>query len=225
VAAGATRGRVWRLPGPRSGRERAIGVTALETALRQICADLTETRSSFALVGGLAVSARTEPRFTRDADIAVAVDGDAEAEALIHSLRVAGYEIEAIVEQEAVGRLATARLTRSQEPATPVIDLLFASSGIEAEIVAEADEIELLSQLPVRVATTGHLIALKVLARDDVTRPQDVSDLRALLGVASVDDVTQARAALTLIAKRGYHRGRDLHAELEKSLRTFREQR
>lgn len=200
-------------------------MTALETALRQICADLTETRSSFALVGGLAVSARTEPRFTRDADIAVAVDSDAEAEALLHSLRVAGYEIEAIVEQEAVGRLATARLTRPQEPASPVIDLLFASSGIEAEIVAEADEIELLSQLPVRVATTGHLIALKVLARDDVTRPQDVSDLRALLGVASTGDVTRARAALTLIAKRGYHRGRDLEAELENVLSTFREQR
>jgi hypothetical protein len=200
-------------------------VTALETALRQICADLTETHSSFALVGGLAVSARTEPRFTRDADIAVAVDGDPEAEALIHSLRVAGYEIEAIVEQATVGRLATARLTRSQEPAPPVIDLRFASSGIEAEIVAEADEIELLSQLPVRVATTGHLIALKVLARDDVTRPQDVLDLRALLGVASADDVTRARAALTLIAKRGYDRGRDLQVELEKLLRTFREQR
>lgn len=200
-------------------------MTALETALRQICTDLTETRSSFALVGGLAVSARTEPRFTRDADIAVAVDSDAEAEALIHSLRVAGYGIEAIVEQEAVGRLATARLTRSQEPAPPVIDLLFASSGIEAEIVAEADEIELLSQLPVRVATTGHLIALKVLARDDVTRPQDISDLRALLGVASTGDVTRARAALTLIAKRGYHRGRDLEAELENLLSTFREQR
>jgi len=200
-------------------------VTALESALRQICADLTETRSAFALVGGLAVSARTEPRFTRDADIAVAVDSDAEAEALIHRLRVAGYEIEAIVEQQAVGRLATARLTRSQEPAPPVIDLLFASSGIEREIVAQADDIELLPQLRVRVATTGHLIALKVLARDDVTRPQDVSDLRALLGVASAGDVTRARVALMLIATRGYQRGRDLEAELEKLLRTFRERR
>lgn len=198
-------------------------MTALETALRQICADLTETRSSFALVGGLAVSARTEPRFTRDADIAVAVDSDAESEALMHSLRVAGYEIAAIVEQEAVRRLATARLTRSQEPGSPVIDLLFASSGIEAEVVAEADELELLSQLPVRVATTGHLIALKVLARDDVTRPQDVADLRALLGVASAGDVTRARAALMLIAKRGYHRGRDLQVELETLLRTSRD--
>jgi hypothetical protein len=194
-------------------------VTSLERALRQICADLTEAGPPFALVGGLAVSARTEPRFTRDADIAVAVAGDAEAEALIRTLRGAGYEIEAIVEQEAVGRLATARLMRSAEPTGPVIDLLFASSGIEREIVAEADEIELLARLFVRVATTAHLIALKVLARDDVTRPQDAGDLRALLGVASALDVTRARSALRVIADRGYHRGRDLQAELEKLLR------
>jgi hypothetical protein len=90
-------------------------VTALETALRHICAGLTEARSSFALVGGLAVSARTEPRFTRDADIAVAVDSDAEAEAVVRRLRSTGYEVEAVVEQEAVGRLATARLRRSPE--------------------------------------------------------------------------------------------------------------
>ena len=41
---------------------------------------------SFALIGGLAVSARTEPRFTRDADFAVALAGDAEAEALMNAL-------------------------------------------------------------------------------------------------------------------------------------------
>jgi hypothetical protein len=224
VATGATWRRKWRLLRTLRGRAHALDVTTLELALRQI-ADLTETRSSFALVGGLAVSARTEPRFTCDADIAVAVDSDAEAEALLLSLRMAGYEIQAIVEQEGVGRRATARLTRSQEPASPVIDLLFASSGIEAEIVAEADELELLSQLPIRVATTGHLIALKVLARDDVTRPQDVVDLRALLRVASADDLTRARAALTLIADRGFDRGRDLQSGLETLLRTFREPR
>ena len=35
----------------------------------------------FAVVGGLAVSARTEPRFTRDVDVAVAVANEAAAEA------------------------------------------------------------------------------------------------------------------------------------------------
>jgi hypothetical protein len=61
-------------------------VTSLEGALRQIHLDLTEANVSFALVGGLAVSARAEPRFTRDADLAVAVARDAEAEALIRAL-------------------------------------------------------------------------------------------------------------------------------------------
>lgn len=197
-------------------------MTALESALRQICADLTEAGHSFALVGGLAVSARTEPRFTRDADIAVAVPTDAEAEGLLRHLRVSGYEIQAVVEQNRVGRLATARLTRSPAPASPVLDLLFASSGIEPEIVAAADQLQLLPQLHVGVATTAHLIALKVLARDDVNRPQDIGDLRALLRVASAADVTRARAALALIAERGYHRGRDLATELETLVRTQR---
>jgi predicted nucleotidyltransferase len=195
-------------------------VTPLETALREICVDLTDAGASFALVGGLAVSARTEPRFTRDADIAVAVANDAEAENLIRGLQARGHHIEALVEQDAVGRLATVRLTRSHQPASPVIDLLFASSGIEAEVVADADVVELLPQLPIRVATTGHLIALKVLARDDVTRPQDIGDLRALLRAAAPADIARARGALALISTRGYHRGRDLHPDLEQLLRT-----
>jgi hypothetical protein len=189
-------------------------VTSLEAALRQIGADLTRAHVSFALVGGLAVSVRTEPRFTRDADLAVALASDAEAEALIHELRARDYSIEAIVEQEAVGRLATVRLTSSSEPQAPVIDLLFASSGIEAEVVADAESIELLPNLTMGVARTGHLIALKVLSRDDISRPQDLVDLRALLRVASPAELGRARDSLALIAARGYHRGRDLMSEI-----------
>lgn len=45
----------------------AMGETRLHSALRNICKDLSEDNTVFALVGGLAVSARTEPRFTKDA--------------------------------------------------------------------------------------------------------------------------------------------------------------
>lgn len=190
-------------------------MTSLEATLRQIHIDLTEAHVSFALVGGLAVSARTEPRFTRDVDLAVALASDAEAEALIHSLRVRDYGIEAVVEQEAVGRLATVRLTRSSKLQAPVIDLLFASSGIEPEVVVEAEPIELLPNLTIGVARTEHLIALKVLSRDDVRRPQDLADLRALLRVASPAALARARQSLALITARGYHRGRDLLSEMD----------
>lgn len=191
-------------------------MTTLEDALRRIHADLTTARVSFALVGGLAVSARTEPRFTRDADFAVALANDAEAEALVDTLRAGNYGIAAIVEQEAVGRLATVRLTRSDERQAPVIDLLFASSGVEREVVEEAESIELLSGLTLGVARTGHLLALKVLSRDDIARPQDAGDLRALLRVASADELARARRAVALIVARGFHRSRDLVHELQR---------
>jgi hypothetical protein len=193
-------------------------VTSLEAALRKISTELTEAGVPFALVGGLAVSVRTEPRFTRDADLVVALATDAEAEALIHNLRAHDYGIEAVVEQEAVGRLATVRLIPFLEPQAPVVDLLFASSGIEAEVAADAEPIDLLPQLRMGVARTGHLIALKVLSRDDVRRPQDIADLRALLAVASPAELDRARKSLALIATRGYHRGRDLALEIDRLL-------
>jgi hypothetical protein len=193
-------------------------VTGLESALRRIDADLKEAQVSFALVGGLAVSVRTEPRFTRDADLAVALTSDAEAEALILRLRQRDYLVGSVIEQAAVGRLATVRLSRAGEDQAPVIDLLFASSGIEAEIVADADPIEVLPRLTLGVARTGHLIALKVLSRDDLRRPLDHADLRALLRVASDVELARARDALELIAARNCHRGRSLLAEFEELL-------
>ena len=82
-------------------------MTGLESVLRRIDADLKEEQISFALVGGVAVSARTEPRFTRDADLAVALASDAEVEALILRLRQRAYVVGSVIEQAAVGPLAT----------------------------------------------------------------------------------------------------------------------
>ena len=193
-------------------------MTALRTVLRRAAAELSRADCPFALVGGLAVSVRTEPRFTRDADLAVSVAGDAEAEALIHRLRAAGCRVDAVVEQQSAGRMATVRL-RFSPAYGAAVDILFASSGIEPEIVTEAEMLELTPGLTVPVAATGHLIALKVLSRDDVARPRDLVDLRALLRVASDRELERARLALALIAARGYDRGRNLAAEMDGLLR------
>ena len=166
----------------------------LEAVLRRIIQSLQEQGARFAIVGGLAVSARTEPRFTRDADLCVAVRDDAEAEAIVHALREDGYELAALVEQEAAERLATARLSdpRTSEGGA-VAGLLFASSGIEPELVEQAEDIELFDGIETAVATVPGLIALKVLSRDDRTRPQDRVDALALLAVATTDELTVAR--------------------------------
>jgi hypothetical protein len=185
----------------------------LEGALRQAAVDITRSDHPWALVGGFAVSARAEPRFTRDVDIAVAVADDSAAEGLVHDLLRTGYTVFATVEHDN-GRLATVRLTRRTRAVGVVVDLLFASSGIEPEVVQAAEPIEISPGLTLPVASTGHLIALKLLARDDESRPQDHADLLALYAVATEHDLAAADAAVRLIMQRGFNRDRDLISAL-----------
>lgn len=150
-------------------------MSRLAAVLSRLTADLAALRQPCALVGGLAVSARSEPRFTRDVDVAVAVSDDATAERLVHALAGRGYSVLASLEQEDVGRLATVRLGAPPEDGV-VVDLLFASSGIEPEIVAAAEALEVLPGVTVPVARAGHLVAQKVLA-ENPHRPQDRADI------------------------------------------------
>jgi predicted nucleotidyltransferase len=189
-------------------------MSRLEAVLRTVAADLSRSRAQWALVGGLAVSARAEPRFTRDIDLAVAVADDQQAERLVNDLVALRYTVVASLEQTAAGRLASVRLAPPGEVASGVVvDLLFASSGIEPELVARADRLEVLPGLELPVATVGDLIALKLLARDDARRPQDAADLVALLAVATRADRERTGTAISEITARGFQRERDLAAE------------
>jgi hypothetical protein len=193
-----------------------IPLSRLGAALRRVAADLEAVGARWAVVGGLAVSARTEPRFTRDVDVAVSVASDIEAERVVRDLVARGYRLLTTLEQTAVGRLAAVRLALPIEvEALVVVDLLFASSGIEPEVVAAATPIEVLAGSHLPVASTGHLIALKALSRDDVRRPHDIADLRALLGQATPEEIAIARRSVADIAARGFQRDRDVVAELE----------
>jgi predicted nucleotidyltransferase len=191
-------------------------VNRVEAALRRIASDLNALHIPWALVGGFAVSVRTEPRFTRDVDVAVVVDDDQAAERLVRSLIGKGYRLDAIVEQDSVGRLATARMiSLGADRLSVVVDVLFATAGIEPEIVAAAEVLEVLPGIQMPVAAAGHLVALKLLARDDDTRPQDAADLRALRAVLEPADRAAARTAAELIVDRGFARGRALIALTE----------
>ncbi|WP_433712899.1 nucleotidyl transferase AbiEii/AbiGii toxin family protein [Nocardia sp. CA-084685] len=185
----------------------------LEAALRRAASDLRRHGYAWALVGGFAVSARSAPRFTHDIDVAVAVADDRGAEELVRLLIAEGYGFYASVEHDN-GRLATVRLKRAIDGVSVLVDILFASSGIESEIVQAAENLEIVPGLTLPVATTGHLIALKLLARDDVSRPQDLADLHGLLAAASQDDIAQAESAVRLITERGFNRDRDLLVSL-----------
>ncbi|MBT3224272.1 MAG: hypothetical protein HN348_34825, partial [Proteobacteria bacterium] len=110
-------------------------MSRLQQVLERIALQLDEFGMDWAIIGGLAGSARAEPRFTRDIDVAIAVDSDYEAEHLVFRLQQQGYTLFQLVEQNDAGRLATARLIPPEESEDGiVVDLLFSSSGIEKEL-------------------------------------------------------------------------------------------
>lgn len=194
-------------------------MSRLAEALVAAAQDLDDLGATWALVGGLAVSTWCDPRLTRDIDIAVSVASDNDAERLVRDLQQRGYETRELIEQEATGRLATARLVRREPPAI-LIDLLFASSGIEGEIAGAALMTEAFPGVHVPVASRAHLMATKLLARDDRQRPQDHDDLVALLRDAREADLSETRRAVDLITERGFNRHRDLRRSLDELLQT-----
>ncbi len=192
-------------------------MTRLERVLQRIVADLCEIGCDWALVGGLAVSTQAEPRLTRDVDLALSVADDQAAETLVWRLQQRKYTVRSTVEHLPTSRLGTARLLPPRSAAVGVlVDLLFASCGIEPEIVRDAQRRAVVPGLTLPVARIAHLLAMKVLAFDERQRPQDYDDIMALLREADAAELSSAEQSLELITQRGFHRGKDLPKELRR---------
>jgi predicted nucleotidyltransferase len=183
-------------------------------ALEEIARALEELTARYALVGGLAVSARAEVRFTRDVDVAVAVGDDAEAEAVVYRLKRSGFLPVTTVEQKKTKRLATARL---ESPNGTVVDLIFATSGIENEIVSRSQSVYLNPGLSVPVAQAEELLAMKVLSMSD-ERLQDRIDARNLVCLNPSLDLKRVKQNLSLITERGFARQQNLSEKLDRLL-------
>ncbi len=168
----------------------------------------------FALIGGLAVSTRAEPRFTKDVDLAIVVSDDRHFERLVYQLRGAGFMIREQLNQVGDGRLATVRLASAQG----WVDLLAANSGIEREVVDRAELIDLPGAGLIPVARVEELVALKLLSVKP-QRPLDQVDLESLIAINPSLDFERVRALLRAITDRGYARDQDLFAKLDSLLR------
>ncbi len=102
-----------------------------------------------------------------------------------------------------------------------MVDLLGATCGIEADIVARATAVvvDIIGEVP--VARSEELLAMKVLSLSD-RRLQDQIDARNLATNMAATAVEQVAANLRLITERGYHRGQDLEAKLAATLEAAR---
>jgi predicted nucleotidyltransferase len=181
----------------------------LEEYVKTVAQHLRGLGVEFAVVGGIAVSLRTIERFTKDVDFAISVKGDREAESIVESLRQSGFRIAMFLERDEDGRLATVRLTSGGDVEV-FVDLLFATSGIENEVIADATPLEIFPGFIVKLASIPALIAMKLLSADWETRPQDIIDLRYLFDAATQDEIGTARNLIGLITERGYNRNKDL---------------
>lgn len=186
---------------------------SIEQALALAVSALTQAQRKFAVVGGLAVSLRAEIRFTRDVDLAVQVSDDRDAEQLIFSLQARGFRPVATVEHDVQKRLSTIRMLA---PNDVKVDLLFASSGIESEVVSRATPMTLPNVGEVLVASAEELLSMKVLSMTE-RRLQDKLDAINLLAF-NVIDLERVRSNLALIRARGFGRDEDLDEKLSSVL-------
>lgn len=162
---------------------------------------------------------RSESRSTHDLDIVLAVSRESEADDVVRGLRfLRGYRDHP--EQPMLwrkgGDLLGVRLLSpplDEEDNGSIVDVLLGASGIEADIVALAEPLEVIPNVFIPVAQSGHLVALKILAG----RSQDLVDIKVLLQEMAESDLQLARRSLQLIEERGFNKeGRDLLVELAK---------
>ena len=193
----------------------------LENAACELADWLHARQVPYALIGGVAVSFRTIERFTRDIDFAVAVENDEKAEEIVRELRTLGYQVYSLLEQTKHGRIATVRLSKGREGSI-LVDLLFASSGIEVEVSMDSEPIEIFRDVFIHTATLSSLLALKVLSADSEHRPQDTVDIKNLLKEATQYDLKRADELIRLIALRGFNRGKNLEEDFVEFKARFR---
>lgn len=169
----------------------------MEAALWPTLADaahMLETRGiRFALIGGLAVSLRGQPRMTVDVDLVILADVD-QALQLAQELGSTPFETLFPGVEEVVSRSYILPL---RHRATGIrVDLAIGISGFEQRAVARATTITI-GDVCVPVVAVEDLLVMKALAG----RPQDEEDIRGL--VAAQRDAIDWPACLDVAEKLG----------------------
>jgi hypothetical protein len=133
---------------------------AIRGTLGDLASFLKKSRAPFAVIGGIAVIVRGEPRFTADIDGVVGIDLDAAID-LVRSLKASPF-VPLFSDVEEVVRTSLIIPLRHRKTGLKV-DLAVGLTGFGKQLIARAPA-ESFGDLSVPVATAEDLILMKILA-------------------------------------------------------------
>lgn len=151
-------------------------MTGPDDVLAVIAAALDAAGLAYAVIGGHAVNAWLEPRFTADVDLTVAADPQALARARA-ALEAAGYQLSVEHGADLPSGPDFVRFTGG--PGAPPIELQAAKTRLQDEVIQRARR----DARGVATATPEDLILLKLIAH----RPKDLADLAGLVALSGID--------------------------------------
>jgi hypothetical protein len=182
----------------------------VDEPLYKALVDVTELLGAqelpYAVIGGLAVSLRGQPRVTADVDLVLGISIDA-ALGLIPLLGDTVFEplfsgIEEVVERSFI-------LPLRHRPTRVKVDLAIGLSGFEQQVVARASPINIGGR-DIRVATPEDLVILKLFAG----RPRDQQDIEGI--VAAQHNVLDWEYCLRTAQSLGDAVDQDLTSQIER---------
>lgn len=158
---------------------------AILAPLADITRWLQATRTDAVLVGGVAVSLLSRPRFTQDVD-ALAWVGDGNLEPLLEA--AADHGIVPRIEEPLEFARRTRVLLLRHAPTAVDIDLILGGLAFELQAIEQGRAVEI-GGVSVRLPRVEHLLIMKAVAN----RPQDRQDIAALLTAHPGADVELVR--------------------------------
>lgn len=151
-------------------------MAAARTALGALAEQVEDAGVPYVLIGGHAVNAWLEPRFTADVDLTVQA-GAAELARLGAVLQAAGYRREARHGAEQASGPDFERYASADR--LVVIEIQAAKTALQREVIRRG----VVGTEGLRVATPEDLIVLKLIA----DRPKDQGDLAGLVRLPGLD--------------------------------------
>lgn len=158
----------------------------------------------YALIGGLAVSLRGQPRLTADVDMVIAADLERAVEL---SRNLADSPFRALFDNVEEVMAASFLLPLRHRTTNVKVDIAVGMSGFEHEVVVRAKTL-LVGDCNIAVASAEDLLIMKVLAG----RPQDEQDLQGLVVVQG--ETLDWNYCLRMAANLGEAVGQDLSSRV-----------